>query len=1813
MFYKGKRKIKNIIGCSFAMLFSFSFLFANFLIDANAAEEMVATASFTDTKTYSGVYRCPGYYAIDTTKTKEAVNGGDECRQNHMNGCDNACYDATCGDYWVEDSDAYGVVCYRVEHHCNGIRMNHHTYGGRYRTTYTKCAVCGSTGLNDVEGGKVDAYGYCSGSRWNTKMHWMQAGPNGNATCAFCGKESGTSYTGRCNRSYGMTKTAKWNTTVKYTDPQDIAKTDTLTGKDDEIIIVKYGSNAKVSVNNKNIPQKSDDSSSVNLLKSAGNIVGYDVYVNGSLKASVGTKDTTNTMYNYSECQYNVTSVKNVQKVQYVLYTSAGSYILPVITIVPRFYWIDYDLSDGGKVINGETSSNMSSGGGQASITNAPKLGCFNSPVTIPNPVRPGFKFVGWMIEGMDDGTVPYEEISSHYHYWSKTTASYDTTDFRTQATQIKGDIGNGPSEFYGKENVTYVPANYTSFLNLRVDIGQHVKFTAIWQDTSNDLDTDPTFGNLYSEFGHTYQNIEDGTNSDSTLKLSVQSDPYTVQRSDGTYTTQYFVTMAEQYSNVYQNVYAGIDGTNLRYDTINEYHEHTGDPVNGGGCYSKPIYHAHTSDCYTDIVHIHTGNAVDGGGCYTIPIIHEHTGSVMSGGGCYTIPVYHTHVKGFETYDADTDTYVNTIEPSSVSPMYTTTNPGGCYKASGHTHNKTGTCPTHQITVKDRHSVVTGCPRPNDPTAVVDYCTGCGKEWGAHTGPSYHECSTHKETVYDCGSYTNTWVLGCGKKEGVSIDYYKPSCNHTKGEIIGYNLGCGLEEGDIEGEETICGHSDTDIEGYALNCGMTEDTIVSSIKILIGGSYSDYVDVSLYPNYYGKTENKSRYYTEDESVTKYYAKYPDMYPWLDNWRSVIQDTSPVFKDSTQKKGETRGWTNKSVTLTATAFDGSDGKNPTQIGGSGILRMKFDDEEWINSEKRATDNSSMSIAKTFTKSGIYEGTVTVEDRAGTTVKYSQDGKNNAWIDSGSGNNVTTIGYGLIKIDKDDPYILDPSAMDDSTLEFRNAMYLMYEGYNDIRDVSNGDTYGWSRDNVRIVLYADDSNKNYGMGSGIVQQGYCWNKDPNIASNWQSADDTRSYKCADGVTRMLPVSTRVVTENEAGYAYVRDAVGNWTRIEYKVDHIDKQNPDVYPEKDPDSTNDDPLPPDPLDPDDSDAKDYNPIPDGKYNFESSLSKNEIKYDWVNHDATLSFKSVDYQISIDGSKINPGSGTGNKYGSSGTYKMTLWRSNSEFPTVTETLRNGKTRQRADSTLYGSETKAAETLFRNQLQYVEEREGISYYILEVLDKAENLTTVKLTVKIDKTYPGIPYQRAEGSTEEFGVQNGTSTNGNDLLSNFPSGKYWRIEQADLNKADYDKVEAYIQNEENMKCTFEFKIYDQNWSGSYAYGSNKAIDSSGFDKITLKLIDADDSSNHESYILYDYDNLSNIGKNTLGSTFSTTISEKIKTSECNVSYLNGALSGEPYAYIHTISKINTFRDFPYAAALNYEIEIVDRAGNVKTYSNEPGNEIRNFSIKAVMHSAEDSAYNDETTYTQSNVAENDTNITRTTYVYENRRGVEFGSSYKLSKEECEERGLTYVGESVWNGKSTSSVSTSIEALTNVPYYQLGDMGYVEVWTVGYVPKIQFNFGVLGDPIGEEMTKEIAAGRIPAKYNLGVVGNSLDTKWNRDILSTSGIKIPVSYANDYGSIPFAVHYGVQEAADFVDPTIDTQSGWLDAGTSIRIPLYYKLQPDGTKKSDGQDNFEAELHSAAFYAWKGNWKDTSTASYIIYDTRADDVHYRITHES
>lgn len=414
------------------------------------------------------------------------------------------------------------------------------------------------------------------------------------------------------------------------------------------------------------------------------------------------------------------------------------------------------------------------------------------------------------------------------------------------------------------------------------------------------------------------------------------------------------------------------------------------------------------------------------------------------------------------------------------------------------------------------------------------------------------------------------------------------------------------------------------------------------------------------------------------------------------------------------------------------------------------------------------------------------------------------------------------------------------------------------------------------------------------------------------------------------------------------------------------------------------------------------------------------------------------------------------------------------------------------------------------SSLAYITKTQGITYYVLEVEDNSKNKTIVNITVKIDKTAPVIP---AYGDSQ--------------YLSNF------EIENIDLNKYGIDEVEEKIKQTTSMKRSFKFDGTDYN---SAVNGTmTKDSDSSGIASFTLRLIDADDASVYKDYEL---------GYILAGSKNTDEFASEASTK---------AILSASFA-----QEIDTFADFPMSSALKYSLTLTDRAGNKTVYKNANGNEIKNFSIKAVIHYA-------------GLIDKN----------FENSNENETFNFFDLDA----------------NGKQTV-----------VPYFETGDFGYVEIWTIGYVPQVEFDF----EDMGEEAVLEIQSGKMPSLYNMGVTTN---IGFVRTIPVTQGEKINTSYP-DVNGIPYAAHYGLREK-ELVD--LGNQKEFLKRfgsnGTSIRIPVYYSLVSDGTKRDDGSNNYHWEIHKAKISAMKsgGSYKESSYPIYVIWDKKQVGIHYRITHES
>lgn len=110
--------------------------------------------------------------------------------------------------------------------------------------------------------------------------------------------------------------------------------------------------------------------------------------------------------------------------------------------------------------------------------------------------------------------------------------------------------------------------------------------------------------------------------------------------------------------------------------------------------------------------------------------------------------------------------------EEVTKKTVYASKNPGGCYRANGHTHDAVGTCPKDTVECSgsggaiDHHPSCidsgSGWGTDNEHIHCKAKCQVCGRE----VEDAYAKC-TYTTTSYVCSQSTNTWQIGCGKNAG--------------------------------------------------------------------------------------------------------------------------------------------------------------------------------------------------------------------------------------------------------------------------------------------------------------------------------------------------------------------------------------------------------------------------------------------------------------------------------------------------------------------------------------------------------------------------------------------------------------------------------------------------------------------------------------------------------------------------------------------------------------------------------------------------------------------------------------------------------------------------------------------------------------------------------------------------------------------------------------------------------------------------------------------------------------------------------------
>ncbi len=265
--------------------------------------------------------------------------------------------------------------------------------------------------------------------------------------------------------------------------------------------------------------------------------------------------------------------------------------------------------------------------------------------------------------------------------------------------------------------------------------------------------------------------------------------------------------------------VYHTHSGSTTSYGTCyaQASHIHSGNEIDGGACFTEPIYHQHYRSClkqdkdgnlldkYNNIIiedvkidentkvdangyivdkngnriptqeiltcnmdgkivgykntcaqHIHKGNAKEGGACFDKPVYHVHTLNCVKD----EIVIGSTKIKKDEiatVKDENGNDVTIKDENDKEVKVIKTDDEGNIFRKTGE---------------KDDDG--------NDILEAIDKREAliCGKTTATFLG--YYEKTCTKESI----TYTKT----CDKQEGVTIDYYLPSCGKTE-DVIEQNL----------------------------------------------------------------------------------------------------------------------------------------------------------------------------------------------------------------------------------------------------------------------------------------------------------------------------------------------------------------------------------------------------------------------------------------------------------------------------------------------------------------------------------------------------------------------------------------------------------------------------------------------------------------------------------------------------------------------------------------------------------------------------------------------------------------------------------------------------------------------------------------------------------------------------------------------------------------------------------------------------------------------------------------------------------------
>lgn len=406
----------------------------------------------------------------------------------------------------------------------------------------------------------------------------------------------------------------------------------------------------------------------------------------------------------------------------------------------------------------------------------------------------------------------------------------------------------------------------------------------------------------------------------------------------------------------------------------------------------------------------------------------------------------------------------------------------------------------------------------------------------------------------------------------------------------------------------------------------------------------------------------------------------------------------------------------------------------------------------------------------------------------------------------------------------------------------------------------------------------------------------------------------------------------------------------------------------------------------------------------------------------------------------------------------------------------------------------------------------------------------------------------------------------------------YKITQDRLSNYNSDDIATAIQN--GLYTTFVISASDYNNTANGVY--DKKGDSSGIYGVYIRVWDADNTNSCKIYSI------------PLENTAYGSITARTDNPDKNI------LAGT-WTY-----PINLYTEFPDASKVIYEVYVVDNAGNV---SNKIGTALKDYTDPT------DPDYPGDPDGPTPDLPDDNPNSGEGDDVYPH--GILTNFSIKT---------IIYSDE---NTKFNIDDMMTVEDMTDLcAFFQTGDFGHVDIWTVGYTNSVDLDFL----EIGKESVKEILEGNLPEKYNLGV-SSTYDANFARMISYTKSKQLLPEYLKVYdketqkivtlskGTAKYNALMKNSSGAYYAqyytfDKNTDSDK-WLSDGTQVRIPPYYQMQNpyDRSEKThkDGTTAYHWETHSYIAGAYKNSDICQASWNYIIYDEGANDLHFRVIHEN